>query len=88
MRKICILIIGTIGRDCLKSDALFRIVQQYHFFLLQPTHNIPLLRDIVEEKQFRSGNITTKYLMETYPEGFGGSPFVNILLFQKWLFFL
>jgi propionyl-CoA carboxylase alpha chain len=36
------------------------------------TNNIPLLRDIVEEKRFRSGNITTKYLFETYPDGFKG----------------
>lgn len=37
------------------------------------TNNIPLLRDIVEEKRFRSGDITTKYLPETYPEGFQGA---------------
>lgn len=35
-------------------------------------HNIPLLRDIVEEKRFRAGDITTKYLPETYPDGFTG----------------
>ena len=37
------------------------------------THNIPLLRDIITEKRFVSGNISTKYLMETYPEGFKGT---------------
>lgn len=37
------------------------------------THNIPLLRDIVMESRFRSGNITTKYLPETYPDGFRGA---------------
>ncbi|TKR80869.1 hypothetical protein L596_014858 [Steinernema carpocapsae] len=37
------------------------------------TNNIPLLRDIVEEERFRSGNITTKYLPETYPQGFEGA---------------
>lgn len=34
------------------------------------TNNIPLLRDICQEKRFREGNITTKYLPEVYPEGF------------------
>ncbi|MQL20642.1 acetyl/propionyl-CoA carboxylase subunit alpha, partial [Escherichia coli] len=37
------------------------------------THNIPLLRDIVQEKRFRTGDITTKYLPEVYPEGFQGT---------------
>lgn len=36
------------------------------------THNIPLLRDILTEKRFVSGAITTKYLPEVYPEGFKG----------------
>ncbi|KRY72327.1 Propionyl-CoA carboxylase alpha chain, mitochondrial [Trichinella pseudospiralis] len=36
------------------------------------TNNIPLLRDIMSEDRYRSGNITTKYLFETYPEGFHG----------------
>lgn len=31
------------------------------------------MRDIVTEKRFRSGNITTKYLFETYPNGFQGT---------------
>ncbi|CAH8492421.1 unnamed protein product [Schistosoma rodhaini] len=36
------------------------------------THNIPLLRDIVTEKRFVSGDISTKYLSEVYPDGFKG----------------
>lgn len=36
------------------------------------THNIPLLRDIIEEKKFRSGDISTNYLQEVYPDGFKG----------------
>ncbi|KAK4472924.1 hypothetical protein MN116_004129 [Schistosoma mekongi] len=35
-------------------------------------HNIPLLRDIITEKRFVSGNISTKYLSEVYPNGFKG----------------
>ncbi len=36
------------------------------------TNNIPLLRDIITEEKFVSGKITTKYLYETYPDGFKG----------------
>ncbi|TPP60499.1 Propionyl-CoA carboxylase alpha chain [Fasciola gigantica] len=36
------------------------------------THNIPLLRDIITERRFVSGDISTKYLVETYPDGFKG----------------
>ena len=36
------------------------------------THNIPLLRDIITESKFVSGEVTTNYLPEVYPEGFHG----------------
>lgn len=36
------------------------------------THNIPLLRDIITEKSFVAGDISTKYLPSIYPEGFKG----------------
>lgn len=36
------------------------------------TNNIPLLRDIITEERFVTGNITTKYLPQVYPEGFKG----------------
>ncbi|BHF80276.1 hypothetical protein SprV_0702340000 [Sparganum proliferum] len=36
------------------------------------TNNIPLLRDIITEKRFVSGNISTHYLLDVYPEGFQG----------------
>ncbi len=39
---------------------------------VQVTHNIPLLRDIMDEDRFRRGDITTKYLPQVYPEGFKG----------------
>lgn len=35
-------------------------------------NNISLLRDITTEKNFIEGKITTKYLYETYPDGFKG----------------
>ena len=36
------------------------------------TNNIPLLRDVITEKRFVAGDISTKYLPEVYPEGFKG----------------
>ena len=36
------------------------------------TINIPLLRDILTEKRFNEGDMTTNYLPETYPDGFHG----------------
>jgi len=60
------------GRN--RDEALDRISNALdHYVIRGVTHNIPLLRDIVDEKRFRSGNITTKYLPETYPEGFMGA---------------
>ncbi|XP_039279744.1 propionyl-CoA carboxylase alpha chain, mitochondrial [Nilaparvata lugens] len=35
-------------------------------------HNIALLRDILTEPQFVSGNISTAYLSQVYPSGFSG----------------
>ncbi|KAE9554744.1 hypothetical protein FO519_002072 [Halicephalobus sp. NKZ332] len=60
-----------------RDEALNRISNALdHYVIRGVTHNIPLLRDIVDEKRFRSGNITTKYLPETYPEGFLGATLV------------
>uniref|UniRef100_A0A8C7KPK9 Propionyl-CoA carboxylase alpha chain, mitochondrial n=1 Tax=Oncorhynchus kisutch TaxID=8019 RepID=A0A8C7KPK9_ONCKI len=36
------------------------------------THNIPLLREIITHPRFISGDITTNFLPEEYPEGFKG----------------
>ncbi|CAG8517950.1 23316_t:CDS:10, partial [Racocetra persica] len=36
------------------------------------THNIPLLREVISSRRFRSGNISTKFLAEEYPGGFKG----------------
>uniref|UniRef100_A0AC34QI81 Propionyl-CoA carboxylase alpha chain, mitochondrial n=1 Tax=Panagrolaimus sp. JU765 TaxID=591449 RepID=A0AC34QI81_9BILA len=60
------------GKD--RQEALNKMSNALdHYVIRGVTHNIPLLRDIVDEKRFRSGNITTKYLPETYPEGFLGA---------------
>lgn len=36
------------------------------------THNIPLLREIITHPRFISGDISTNFLPEVYPEGFKG----------------
>eukprot|EP01027_Heterolobosea_sp_BB2_P013534 GEZU01019518.1.p1 GENE.GEZU01019518.1~~GEZU01019518.1.p1 ORF type:complete len:692 (-),score=254.09 GEZU01019518.1:116-2191(-) len=35
-------------------------------------HNIPFLRSVLENKRYLSGNISTKFIPEEYPEGFSG----------------
>lgn len=67
---ICKLV--THGKD--RQQALDRMRDALDNYVIRgPTHNIPLLRDIVEEKRFRAGDITTKYLPQTYPDGFAGT---------------
>ncbi|CAP34639.1 Protein CBR-PCCA-1 [Caenorhabditis briggsae] len=57
-----------------RQQALDRMQEALDNYVIRGvTHNIPLLRDIVQEKRFRSGDITTKYLPEVYPEGFQGT---------------
>jgi len=37
-------------------------------------HNVPFLRSVMENKRFQSGNLSTKFIPEEYPEGFKGHP--------------
>ncbi|KAJ3088438.1 hypothetical protein HK102_008735 [Quaeritorhiza haematococci] len=41
------------------------------------THNVPLLRAVIDHPRFRSGKISTKFLPEEYPEGFKGRVLSN-----------
>ncbi|VDO93815.1 unnamed protein product [Soboliphyme baturini] len=66
---ICKLV--TYGKD--RNDALDKMRDALDAYVIRGvTNNIPLLRDMMTEKRYRSGNITTKYLFETYPDGFKG----------------
>ncbi|CAH8440629.1 unnamed protein product [Schistosoma curassoni] len=66
---ICKLV--TYGPD--RQTALNTMAKALDSYIIRGvTHNIPLLRDIVTEKRFVSGNISTKYLSEVYPDGFKG----------------
>lgn len=57
-----------------RDDAIQTAVHALdHYVIRGVTHNIPLLRDILNEKNFNDGNFTTNYLPETYPDGFQGT---------------
>lgn len=57
-----------------RSDAINTMTQALDNYVIRGvTHNIPLLRDIMCEQKFVAGDITTKYLFETYPDGFSGA---------------
>jgi len=42
------------------------------YYISGVTHNISLLRDIITEKNFVEGNLSTNYLSRVYPDGFHG----------------
>ncbi|MEQ9520168.1 MAG: acetyl/propionyl/methylcrotonyl-CoA carboxylase subunit alpha [Parvibaculum sp.] len=51
-------------------DAMSEALDSFHIAGIQ--HNIPFLGAIMEHERFRSGNITTGFIAEEYPEGFSG----------------
>lgn len=56
-----------------RTEALDTMVTALDSYVIKGvTHNIPLLRDIITENTFVTGNITTKYLQTVFPEGFKG----------------
>ncbi|KAL4220677.1 hypothetical protein ACF0H5_021072 [Mactra antiquata] len=56
-----------------RTEALDTMVTALDSYVIKGvTHNIPLLRDIITEKTFVSGDITTKYLQTVFPDGFTG----------------
>jgi propionyl-CoA carboxylase alpha chain len=61
----------TYGKD--RQFALDRMVEALDRYVIRGvTHNISLLRDVLTEKRFVKGDISTKYLPQTYPDGFKG----------------
>jgi propionyl-CoA carboxylase alpha chain len=44
-----------------------------HYVIRGVTHNMPLLRDVMNEAVFRTGMYNTMYLPTTYPDGFQGA---------------
>jgi len=56
-----------------RNDALSTMTKALDSYVIRGvTHNVPLLRDIITEKRFVAGDITTKYLPQIYPNGFQG----------------
>lgn len=61
----------THGKD--RNDALTQMGHALDSYVIKGvTHNIPLLRDIIQQPRFISGDISTKFIPETYPNGFQG----------------
>lgn len=66
---ICKLV--TLGAN--RMEALTTMANALDSYVIRGvTHNVPLLRDVITEKRFVKGDISTKYLPETYPDGFKG----------------
>ncbi|XP_032779353.2 propionyl-CoA carboxylase alpha chain, mitochondrial [Daphnia magna] len=56
-----------------RDEALKTSIEALDSYVIRGvTHNIPLLRDILDESRFVRGEINTKYLPEVYPNGFQG----------------
>ncbi|XP_030044903.1 propionyl-CoA carboxylase alpha chain, mitochondrial-like, partial [Microcaecilia unicolor] len=56
-----------------RVEALQRMEEALDNYVIRGvTHNIPLLRETIVNPRFVSGDITTKFLPEVYPDGFKG----------------
>lgn len=59
--------------DTSRSGAISKMKKSLDSLVLQGiTHNIPLLRDIYENKQFKEGSMNTDFIKNEYPDGFQG----------------
>lgn len=56
-----------------RADALNLMIKSLDNYVIKGVnHNIPLLRDILVQPQFVSGDLSTNFIPETYPDGFKG----------------
>ncbi|KAI2668448.1 Propionyl-CoA carboxylase alpha chain, mitochondrial [Labeo rohita] len=56
-----------------REEALTKMEEALDNYVIRGvTHNIPLLREIIVHPRFVSGDISTKFLPEVYPDGFKG----------------
>ncbi|KAM6916271.1 propionyl-CoA carboxylase alpha chain [Xenentodon cancila] len=56
-----------------RAEALARMEEALDNYVIRGvTHNIPLLREIITHPKFISGDISTNFLPEAYPNGFKG----------------
>lgn len=64
--KLC-----THGPD--RMSALHRMTRALDAYVIRGvTHNIPLIRNVLSQRRFQDGAITTNYLPEVFPHGFAG----------------
>lgn len=63
--------LSTFGNS--RKEAISKMIQALDRYIIQGlTHNISLLREIMIHPRFQTGDISTKFLKEEYPEGFHG----------------
>lgn len=54
-----------------RQEALDTMENALDNYMIQGVgHNIPFLRDVIRDKRFKEGRITTNYIPEQYPNGF------------------
>jgi propionyl-CoA carboxylase alpha chain len=52
-------------------DAMGRALEDFHIEGLG--HNVPFLAAVMDQERFRSGNLSTNYIKDEFPEGFHGA---------------
>ena len=58
-----------------REEAIDRQIAALDNFEIEgPGHNIDFLSALMQHERFRSGNITTNFIAEEYPDGFVGAP--------------
>uniref|UniRef100_A0A6B2KZI5 Propionyl-CoA carboxylase alpha chain, mitochondrial n=1 Tax=Arcella intermedia TaxID=1963864 RepID=A0A6B2KZI5_9EUKA len=61
----------TYGKD--RPKAIAKMKEALDSYVIRGVkHNVNFLRDVLENKRYNEGNISTKFIPEEYPEGFSG----------------
>ncbi|GAM17422.1 hypothetical protein SAMD00019534_005970 [Acytostelium subglobosum LB1] len=59
-----------------RKSAIIRMKKALdEYFIKGVNHNVPFLRDVMENEKFLSGDFSTSFIPEEYPEGFKGYHF-------------
>jgi propionyl-CoA carboxylase alpha chain len=53
-------------------DGMGRALEDFHIEGLG--HNVPFLAAVMDQERFRSGQLSTSYIVDEFPEGFNGTP--------------
>jgi len=69
------LISKTVTYGPTRAAAIERMSRALDTYIIRGlNHNIPFLRSVMENARFKSGNLSTKFIAEEYPDGFHGHP--------------